>query len=122
MSEFSIRSIEFNNANTLEVVDASQASLIGVDNAHGKFVKVPIDNMVSDKLTTGNVTSSGLTMTLNTIDGKYHIGKDYTNIELEKLNVIDICLSRMTNAGCVLSGCTSYCVSVMTTIVAPPST
>lgn len=122
MDEFSIRSIEFKNVNTLDVIEVSRASLIGINNSTGAFVKVPSDNIISDKITAGNVAGTGITMTLNTIDGKYHIGKDYTNVELEKLNVIDTYLGRMSNAGCALSGCTSFCVSVMTTIVAPPST
>ena len=117
MDEFSIRSIEFKNVNDLPTGDPAVTTLVGVNTNLKDFVKVPMDNLITDKLTADPTPAvSGITLIFNTSDRKYHIGKDYTSVELTHLNAIDTYLQRATNSGCHEGACTNYCVAVATSV------
>ena len=117
MSEFSIRSMEFRNVTKLPNADSTQMLLVGVSTDTRDFAKIAVNDLISSKIAAGD----GITVDYNTSDRKYHIGKDYTTRELNQLNLIDLYLSRMTNASCIQSQCTSYCVAVTTSVTVAPN-
>lgn len=111
MSEFPIRSLQFKNANDLNFTDLETIQLLGIDSGTKDFTRVPIDNIIANKITSDLLTE-GMGFELKS-DKYFHIIKDYTTQELMSLNFIDTyTLNIVDNSKATCTSCSTTCISV----------
>ena len=111
MPEFSIRSLQFKNAANLSFSSMSTLDLLIFDRTNNDFGKIRLDTLLdpNNGIIVSDVHTDGTVFSYNLTDRKYHISKDYTDVELRQLNLVNIYLGNMSNTS-VCSSCSSSCI------------
>ena len=107
MPDFNIRSLQFENANTVDFTTSSNFTLLGVNDDNNKFARVNVDLLFSSTFRNGD----GIVFTVDAVNKYTTISRDYTTEELTKLNQIDIYLKNMIVSDCTYSGCYGGCIA-----------
>jgi hypothetical protein len=106
MPDFTIRSLQFKNANTVNFTNSANFTLLGVNTDSTEFTRINPDLLFDNKLRNGE----GIVFTKDSVNKYTTISRDYTTEELQKLNLIDIYLQKIV-ASCTYSGCVGGCIA-----------